>query len=197
MPLAHSPVSRRIARVPIVLALALTLSVITLGYIMLGVIPMILFALGYLGGFIFWLLKPSSASFRDIAAPYFVTLAIFILHKYEERTAEFFPALSNLTGTPMPDSGSALAILLYALAAAWLLVPWLMVRRRQLGYFLAWSFFMAMGVTELAHFVFPLFAGGPYAYFPGMWSVIPLAPAAWWGLRNLVCSHSAEGATLR
>lgn len=37
-----------------------------------------------------------------------------------------------------------------------------------------------MGVIELAHFVFPLFGGRPYGYFPGIMSVVPLARAAWW-----------------
>lgn len=169
----------------ILLALVLTLSVISLGYVMLGVIPMVLFALGYLGGFITWLLRPAGVSFRSIAAPYFLTLGLFVLHKYEERTADFFPALSELTGVAVPDRNSVLVYLLYALAAAWLLVPWLVARRSEFGYFLAWSFFLAMGITELAHFAFPLWKGGPYAYFPGMWSVIALAPAAWWGLYRL------------
>ena len=68
---------------------------------------------------------------------------------------------------------------------AWLLIPPLVSRGYAFGYYLAWTFFAAMGITELAHFIFPIVAGGPYGYFPGMATVLLLAPAAWWGMRNL------------
>ncbi|MER8476717.1 hypothetical protein [Mesorhizobium sp. M1163] len=90
-----------------------------------------------------------------------------MLHKIEERELDFFPALSQLAGVPVPEAGSSLAVLLYVLAAGWLLVPLLMPRRYSFGYYLAWTFFTSMGVIELAHFVFPLFMDGPYGYFPG------------------------------
>ena len=73
-------------------------------------------------------------------------------------------------------------VALYSLAAAWLLIPYLLRRGHELGYYLVASFFMSMGTTELAHFAFPLWIDRPYGYFPGMFSVILLAPTAWWGL---------------
>lgn len=51
-----------------------------------------------------------------------------------------------------------------------LLVPILMKRGYQFGQYLAWTFFAAMGITELAHFIFPFFTGEPYQYFPA-WRV--------------------------
>ncbi len=115
-------------------------------------------------------------------APFLLTLLLFIGHKLEERHLEFFPALSQITGIPAPPSGTLLGTLLYIFAGAWLLVPWLVERRLPFGYYLASTFFFAMGITELAHFVFPFFTGENYGYFPGMASVFFLAPAAWWGL---------------
>jgi hypothetical protein len=162
-----------------------TLAVLTLGYILLGLLPMFLFAFGFLGGLIVWLFVPSSSSFQAIRTPYFLALALFVVHKLEERFLGFFPALSQITGVPMPESGSFLAILLYAFAGTWLLIPWLIGLSHQFGYFLAWTFFTAMGVTELAHFVFPFFTGEPYGYFPGMASTVVLAPIAWWGMWRL------------
>ncbi len=147
---------------------------------------MMLFAFGYFGGLALWILVPTEASFSCRRWPYFLTLGLFIIHKWEERHFNFFPALSNITGVPAPEAGSVLAVLLYAFAAAWLLVPVLVKRKLPLGYYLAWTFFFSLGVTELAHFVFPLFAAEPYGYFPGMLSVLGLAPAAWWGLKRLV-----------
>lgn len=152
----------------IIFAAFFTIAVLVLGYSLLGLLPMFLFAFGFLGGFILWLLVPTNASFAAIKIPYFLTLVFFVLHKLEERFFDFFPALSEITGVPMPDTNSVLVYLLYAFASAWLLIPYLIGRSLQFGYYLAWTFFTAMGVTELAHFIFPFFTKEPYGYFPGM-----------------------------
>ncbi len=166
-------------------AMLYTVAVVVIGYVLLGAVGAGLFTLGFLGGLFIWLAMPDRATFADIRIPYFLTLGFFVLHKIEERELDFFPALSQLTGVPVPESGSLLAVLLYVLAAAWLLIPLLMPRHCSFGHYLAWTFFFSMGVIELAHFVFPLFVDGPYGYFPGMASVVPLAPAAWWGLYRM------------
>ena len=169
----------------VIIAFLFTISVLVLGYILLGIIPMFLFAFGFLGGFILWLLIPTKATFRTIKIPYFVALAFFIAHKAEEHYHGFFPALSKITGVPVPETNSIGVYLLYAAAAAWLLIPLLVSRGYQFGYYLAWTFFTSMGVTELAHFVFPFFTSDPYGYFPGMGSVFFLAPVAWAGMYQL------------
>lgn len=65
-------------------------------------------------------------------------------------------------------------------------MPFLVIHRVAFGYYLAWTAFAAMGITELAHFlIFPFLRGEPYSYFPGMASVILLAPVAWWGMLRL------------
>ncbi len=173
------------SRFIITLAGVFTLAVVALGYLLLGWVPMMLFAFGFVGGFVFWLCIPSSASFRSVYVPYFLTLAFFVAHKFEERHFNFFPALSKLTGAPSPQSGSPLGLLLYAFAMTWLLIPLLMSRQHPFGYFLAWTFFASMGITELAHFIFPFFTSRPYGYFPGMLTVVFLAPMAWWGILTL------------
>jgi len=162
-------------------------AVLLLGYVLLGLLPMLLFSFGFLGGLLLWLIFPSVAPFGSIRIPFYTTLALFVLHKLEERFLGFFPALSQITNVPTPESGSFLALLLYAFAGAWLLVPALVSRSHQFGYYLAWTFFTAMGVTELAHFIFPLLTSKPYGYFPGMASVVFLAPVAWWGMWQLAC----------
>jgi len=166
-------------------ALAFSCAGLVLGYVLLGLLPALLFALGFVGGFVLWLLIPSRVRFQDIKLPYFLTLAAFVLHKIEERYWDFFPALSRITGKPMPQPNSILALLLYAFAGAWLLIPLLVGRGHPLGYYLAWTFFTSMGVIELAHFAFPLFTPEPYGYFPGMTTVVLLAPAGWWGMVRL------------
>lgn len=176
---------RKKSAVVVTSAVLFTIAVLILGYVLLGLLPMFLFAFGFLGGLVLWLVVPTDVSFRSIRTPYFVTLALFVIHKLEERYLEFFPALAEITRVPVPESGSVLAVLLYMFAASWLLIPLLVGRGHQFGYYLAWTFFTAMGVTELAHFVFPFFTGKPYGYFPGMASVIVLAPVAWWGMWRL------------
>lgn len=138
----------------IALAAVFTAAIVILGYVLLGFVPMVLFALGFVGGLLFWIFIPAEIPFAAIRVPYFLCLALFVLHKLEERNLEFFPALSRLTEVPTPEEGSPLAVLLYAFAGAWLLIPWLVGRKHAFGYFLAWTFFASMGITELAYFVF-------------------------------------------
>jgi hypothetical protein len=177
----------------IALAILHTVAVVAIGYVLLGVVGAGLFTLGFLGGLIVWLALPERATFADIRTPFWITLGLFVLHKIEERELDFFPALSELTDIPVPEAGSPLAILLYALAAAWLLVPLLTPRGFSFAHYLAWSFFTSMGVIELAHFAFPFFRDDPFGYFPGMASVVLLAPAAWWGLFRMASPPATNG----
>lgn len=174
------------------LAVIFTVSVLAIGYALLGLLPAFLFAFGYLGGLILWLTIPTKARLDSIRWPYFLTLGLFVLHKWEEREYGFFPALSKLTGVSVPEVGSFWTVVLYAFAAAWLFIPWLLKLSHPFGYFLAWTFFAAMGLTELAHFIFPFFSAEGYGYFPGMGSVVALAPAAWWGLWRLKYDNGSK-----
>lgn len=169
----------------IIFALVFTLAILVLGYIMLGLLPMFLFAFGFVGGFILWLVIPTNATFKTIRIPFLLTFIFFVLHKIEERYMDFFPRLSEITGVPVPETNSVLVYLLYAFAGAWLLIPYLVKRDYSFGYYLAWTFFASMGITELAHFFFPFFTAKTYGYFPGMASVVLLAPTAWWGMYRL------------
>lgn len=171
----------------VVVAFLFTALLLTVGYLSFGLWTTFVFASGFLGGFILWLLIPAHASFATIKIPYWMTFALFIfLHRVEEYISKFQEQLSQITGNPVPDIKSpALILLVLASVGGWLLIPYLMKRSYSFGYFLAWTFFAAMGITELAHFIFPLFTDKPYGYFPGMASVIVLAPVAWWGMLKL------------
>lgn len=170
------------SRLAVTMAAMYAAVALILGYALLGLLPMFLFAFGFLGGLLCWLGIRTDPQFGSFRVAYFITLGLFVLHKLEERYLGFFPALAEITGVPAPQEVTVLGMLLYALAGAWLLIPFLVVRGYQFGYYLAWSFFTAMGVTELAHFILPFFTAGQYGYFPGMASTTLLAPAAWWGM---------------
>lgn len=167
-------------------AFIFTFATLAIGYASFGLVTTLVFTSGFLGGFILWLLFPMAASFSAIKVPYWITLALFLVHRIEEYVTEFQQSLSNITGVPVPKVTSLPVILLLLVSVgAWLLVPFLVSRRSTFGYYLAWTFFAAMGISELAHFIFPFFTQEPYGYFPGMASVILLAPAAWWGMTRL------------
>ncbi len=168
------------------LALLFTLIILGVGYSAFGFWTTMIFTSGFLGGYILWLLMPTYASFASIKAPYILSLVFFLLHRVEERVAGFFQALADITQVPTPEIVSWPVILLVATSVgAWLLIPLLIKRGYPFGYYLAWTFFAAMGITELAHFILPFFVEGPYGYFPGMASVVLLAPTAWWGMWRL------------
>lgn len=184
---------RRPSAALVALAAALSATTIALGYVLLGAAPMLLFTGGFAGGFIAWLVIPTNVSFATLKWPYVVTLAVFVLHKLEERYFGFFPALSKLTGVRVPEASSAAAVALYACASTWLLVPVLVRRRNPFGHYLAWTFFTSMALLEPAHFVFPFLANETYRYFPGLVSAIPLVAAGFWGLSRLALGLPPDG----
>lgn len=170
----------------VILAFAFTLTILGVGFAAFGFVTTLIFTSGFLGGFILWLLIPSKAAYASIRIPYFVVLFLFLLHRVEEKLLGFFAELSRITGVSTPAISSWPVVVLVTMSVGgWLLIPLLIKRRIEFGYYLAWTYFAAMGLTELAHFIFPFFSGREYAYFPGMLSVCALAPAAWWGMWRL------------
>lgn len=104
----------------------------------------------------------------------------------EEKNSGFFAKLSNITGVPIPDIVSTpILLLLVVSVGGWLIGPILYSRGNEIGRYLVWTFFGTMGVTELAHFIFPLFLPESYGYFPGMLSVVVLAPMAWYSMYQI------------
>lgn len=170
----------------VAIAFLFTILVPVIGYLSFGPIPATLFLVGYLGGFVGWIATPSRASYDSIKIPYLVTFLLFIGHRVEEKVSGFFQTLAEMTGVPVPEIVSAPIIILLVLSvAAWILGPFLMRLGSEFGDYLVWTFFASMGITELAHFIFPLYLPQPYGYFPGMISVVFLAPSAWWGIWRL------------
>lgn len=170
----------------IIAAFVFTIAILFLGYISFGVWPTVIFTSGFLGGFVLWLILPANPDFSTIKTPFWITFFLFLVHRIEEKVFGFFDKLSDITGVPVPEITSVPIILLVLTSVgAWLSVPFLYARGYAFGYYLAWTFFAAMGITELAHFIFPFFTNEGYGYFPGMASVFILAPFAWWGMYRL------------
>lgn len=183
--------SRHIATVA--LATCWTVATLSLGLFSFGGWTTLVFSFGFVGGLLLWLAVPTRGSYRRVRTPYLLTFAAFVvLHRVEENVMRFQQELSKLTGQAVPELTSpALWGLLVMSVGAWLLALPLLKRGYALGAYLAWSFFASMGITELAHFAFPLFTDGGYGYFPGMASVVILAPLAWWGMYRLARPDAA------
>lgn len=163
-----------------------------LGYLNIGLIPAIIFLVGFLGGFIMWLIFPMNASWKSVRIPYLLTLFLFVIHRIDEQVSGFFVELTKITGVEYPDTVTVEGVLITVFSLLWFLSPLLIRKRIAFGYYGAWSLFMAMGVSELAHFIFPFFTDEPYGYFPGMITVIPLAPVAWWGMYRLIKANNTK-----
>lgn len=169
-------------------ALSFSLLVPALGHVYLGPLYAFLFLIGYLGGFLLWIFTPQQADWRSVKMPYWLTMAAFLfLHKLEENQMAFFETVSNqITGDPVPPLSVDLVLALLVIPlGAWVLIPTLIKRSQDFGYYLAWTFFASMALTELAHFFMPLLAGQTYEYFPGMASASIVAPLGWWGMWRL------------
>ncbi len=173
-------------------ATAMTLAILALGYLSFGIWTMLVFSSGFGVGLVLWLLTRQEPAFSEIKWPFLIAFALFIAHRVEEYTTKFFDELARITGTATPDIGSWQVILLVALSVGgWIAMPFLVIHRVAFGYYLAWTAFAAMGITEVAHFmIFPFLTGEPYGYFPGMASVIVLAPVAWWGMVRLATGRT-------
>lgn len=176
------------ARTPLTVAAAVatTTATLILGYVAFGLITMLVFTAGFAGGLLLWLL-PNRGSWADLKIPYWIALVLFLAHRVEEKQRGFFAYLSEVTGLPTPAIASVPVVLLLVVSVgAWLLIPVLMTKTPEFGHYLAWAFFTSLGVTELAHFlVFPFLDQPGYGYVPGMWTVLVLAPVAWFGMWRL------------
>lgn len=176
----------------IILATLFSATILILGYVSFGLWVMLIFSSGFFTGLIIWLLMPANARWDEFKIPFWLTFILFFVHRVEEKVSGFFKILSEVTNIPTPNIISVEIILLLLFSiVGWLFIPFLVKRGSQFGYYLAWTFFASMGITELAHFlVFPFLVNKPFTYFPGMLSVVFLAPVAWWGMYKLTKSHS-------
>ncbi|MBX2987786.1 MAG: hypothetical protein KF802_07790 [Bdellovibrionaceae bacterium] len=171
----------------IVTAFSFTVATLFLGYLAFGFLTSLIFSSGFLSGFILWYFIPTATPYEKLKIPYFACLALFFLHRVEEKYMGFFAFLSEVTGVSTPEILSKEVVGLVAISVgSWLSIPFLLRRGYDLGYYFAWTFFTAMGVTELAHWVvFPFLLENPIQYIPGMMSVVLLAPVAWIAMRRL------------
>ena len=169
----------------IALAFVFTAAIVSLGGLAIAPLVAIVFATGFVPGFLLWLFRPVRFTFSDIKAPYFVALAAYVVHRIDEGVSGFVPAMEELTGRAAVDVATPVSIILVLLSLIWMLSPILVRWGISFGYFGAWSLFAAFGIVEIWHFIFPLLTPEPYGYFPGMITAPLIAAAGWWGMWRL------------
>lgn len=170
-------------------AFGFTICVPAVGYLCFGIWPSVLFLIGYLSGFVMWLYLPTCATFKAIRPIYIIAFLLFIAHRAEEKIFGFFTELAAITKQPIPEVISWPVITLVLLSVGgWIGGAYLYARGKAFGHYLLWTFFASLGITELAHFILPLYREAPYGYFPGMATVFLLAPVAWLGMYKLTCN---------
>ena len=132
-------------------------------------------------GLVFWLrfLHGRPAEPMIVLPPFLVMMAALSAHKMEEYYAGFPQAISSLFGVHFTMETFLLVFeqvgpMLYFLVILGLLV------RDEFANFFACFLMIGMGLGEATHFIFPLIAGGPYHYFPGMYTaILPIATGVW------------------
>lgn len=185
------------ARPSFAVAIGIAIVLIGIGYWLMGPVPALIFSVFLLGALIPWRLttygRPANPD--KIVIPYLLTVVFFIVHVIEEYVTEFWAAISSLSGHHVSE-GNFLFVAAFLGPILWLTGLIFLYARTELGNYFTWAFLVAMTVSELAHFVFPLVAYGEFRYFSGLYTaLLPLVPAAWCAYRLVQQGHRRQSQT--
>ena len=140
-------------------AIALVFCIIapTIGYIKIGLPPVIIVGGSAIIGFFFWyftyLKQPTDPK---IILPLFVlTVAGLQIHIIEEYLTGFGPAMSRLFNIPWSEKGFLMVFALVG-PTIYTLTTLGLYYRIPIAGFVAWFIFIGPGVAEFTHFIFPL-----------------------------------------
>jgi len=189
-------------KLSLVIAIIFTLVAPIMGYLSIGLPPVIIVGGSALIGLVCWYatyLKNPVAP-KIILPLFLLTVAGLQIHIIEEYLTGFAPAMSRLFGIPWSEKSFLMVFALvgptiYTLTALGLYY------RIPIAGFVAWFIFIGPGVAELTHFIFPLIRPELHAerldpltapihgvlitnmrnyylgttgsyYFPGMWTAV-------------------------
>jgi hypothetical protein len=161
-----------------------TAAFVSAGFVLLGAIPAVVFAVAFGGGFFLYMATTWRTQFdtRKIIVPYLLTVMFFIVHVFEEYVTKFENVISALAGQPIPEA-NFLYVAAFLAPFLWVGGAIMLIKQWAFGYYFLCAFFFAMTIAELAHFVFPFVIDGTFHYEPGMYTAaLPLIPA-YYGLK--------------
>ena len=141
----------------LIAAIAFCIIAPTMGYIKIGLPPIIIIGGSAVIGFIFWyftyLKKPTDPG---LILPIFVlTVAALQIHIVEEYMTGFGPAMSRLFGISWTEKSFVLVFALVG-PTIYTLTTLGLYYKVPIAGFVAWFIFIGPGVAEFTHFIFPL-----------------------------------------
>ncbi len=128
-----------------------------MGYIKIGLPPIIIIGGSAIIGFFFWYFTYfKNPTDPKIILPLFVlTVASLQIHIIEEYQSGFGPAMSRLFNIPWSEKSFLMVFALVG-PTIYTLTTLGLYYRVPLAGFIAWLIFIGPGVAEFAHFIFPL-----------------------------------------
>lgn len=149
--------SKQTQIISVTVAIAACIIAPTMGYIKIGLPPVIIVGGSAIIGFIFWyftyLKNPTDPK---LMLPLFVlTVACLQIHITEEYLTGFGPAMSRLFDIPWSEKGFLMVFALIG-PTIYTLTTLGLYYRIPLAGFIAWFIFIGPGVMEFTHFIFPL-----------------------------------------
>jgi len=149
--------SKQTQVISVTVAIAACIIAPTMGYIKIGLPPVIIVGGSAIIGFIFWyftyLKNPTDPK---LMLPLFVlTVACLQIHITEEYLTGFGPAMSRLFDIPWSEKGFLMVFALIG-PTIYTLTTLGLYYRIPLAGFIAWFIFIGPGVMEFTHFIFPL-----------------------------------------
>ena len=149
--------SKRTRIISVVIAIAFCIIVPTIGYIKIGLPPVIIIGSSAGVGFFFWyftyLKNPTDP--KIILPLFLLTVAALQIHIIEEYQTGFGPAMSRLFNIPWSEK-SFLMVFALAGPTIFTLTTLGLFYRVPLAGFIAWFIFIGPGVAEFTHFIFPI-----------------------------------------
>ena len=141
----------------LIAAIAFCIIAPTMGYIKIGLPPVVIVGGSGVIGFLFWyftyLRKPTDP--RVILPIFVLTVAALQIHIVEEYLTGFGPAMSRVFNIPWSEKSFLLVFALVG-PTIYTLTTLGLYYRIPLAGFIAWFIFIGPGVAEFTHFIFPL-----------------------------------------
>ena len=210
--------SKSTQRISLIIAIAFCILAPVMGYIKIGLAPVIIVGGAAAIGFIFWyftyLKKPTDPK---IILPIFIlTVAALQIHMVEEYMTGFGPAMSRIFNISWSEKGFLIVFMMIG-PIIYTLTTLGLYYRVPIAGFIAWFIFIGPGLAEFTHFIFPLieplqpenissitqtingteitnmpnyyYKTSGHFYFSGMWTaVLPMIPGIY-AIYRLVKEH--------
>jgi len=146
-----------VQKVSLIIAAAFCIIAPVMGYIKIGLPPVIIIGASAIVGFIFWyftyLKNPTDPK---IILPLFVlTVAALQIHIIEEYQTGFGPAMSRLFNIPWNEKSFLMVFALVG-PTIYTLTTLGLYYKIPLAGFVAWFIFIGPGLAEFTHFIFPI-----------------------------------------